>query len=329
MKPNSTFRLIPTIAALLLLVTVAGYLLVKNSANPAPSYNGSPPVTAGIGIMGDSLSDEYRADDARGGIYGPTTLNWVEQLSISRRLNFGPWGTWGEPRRTGYEYNWARSAARAGTMIATGQHTGLARQVAEGKVSIVVLWIGNNDFHPTNGTYEEIYNGTLNDQQLQEKLDQVLDDITTAMDTVLDAGPVQMIVMDIGDKSLDPATRKLYPDDAKLQRVTDAIKEVNAGIKALALDRGVVFVDTNRVGLSVLTRIDLNGYLHVGDQKINFLTRGDDPHHMQLDDFSGHPGTVASGLVANMVFIEPLADNFGIIIPPLTDEEILVNAGIN
>lgn len=329
MKPNKTFRLILMMAAMLVLGAAAGYLLGKNSVDPAPANTGSPAVTVGIGIMGDSLSDEYRADDARGGIYGPNTLNWVEQLSISRGLNFGTWGTWGEPRRSGYEYNWARSGARAGILISTGQHTGLARQVAEGKVSIVVLWIGNNDFHPTNGTYEEIYNGTLDDVQLQEKIDQVLADITTAMDTILDAGPVKMIVMDIGDKSLDPATQKLYPDDAKLQRVTDAIQEVNAGIKALAHDRGVVFVDTNRVGLSILNRIDLNGYLRVGDQKINFLTRGDDPHYMQLDDFSGHPGTVASGLVANMVFIEPLADNFGIIIPPLTDEEILVNAGIN
>jgi hypothetical protein len=34
----------------------------------------------GVGIMGDSNSDEYQADDHRGGEYASTTLGWVEQL---------------------------------------------------------------------------------------------------------------------------------------------------------------------------------------------------------------------------------------------------------
>ena len=90
----------------------------------------TPMPIKGIGIMGDSNSDEYRADDNRGGEYAPTTLNWMEQLVLSRELNFGPWGTWGGPRRTGYEYNWARSGATAHSLITSGQHTGLAQQVA-------------------------------------------------------------------------------------------------------------------------------------------------------------------------------------------------------
>ena len=52
----------------------------------------------GFGIMGDSTSDEYQADDHRGGDYASTTLGWVEQLVKQRDLNFGPWGTWVLPK---------------------------------------------------------------------------------------------------------------------------------------------------------------------------------------------------------------------------------------
>jgi hypothetical protein len=30
----------------------------------------------GFGVLGDSSSDEYQADDNRGGAYAATTLNW-------------------------------------------------------------------------------------------------------------------------------------------------------------------------------------------------------------------------------------------------------------
>ena len=65
----------------------------------------------GIGIMGDLFYDEYQADDQRGGDFHAVTFNLVEILERTRDFNLGPWGTWGEPRRTGYEYNWARSGA--------------------------------------------------------------------------------------------------------------------------------------------------------------------------------------------------------------------------
>ena len=45
----------------------------------------------GIGVLGDSVSDEYRANDDRGGSYRATTLGWTEQLVFRRGLNFGPY----------------------------------------------------------------------------------------------------------------------------------------------------------------------------------------------------------------------------------------------
>src|ERR1043165_9709086 len=110
------------------------------------------PIT-GLGILGDSRADEYRADDNRGGAYAVTTLNWVELLQKYRGVNLGSWGTRAYPRRTGYEFNWGLSGEVTATMVANGQHTGLAAQVQAGLVSHVILDIGANDFSNLNGTY--------------------------------------------------------------------------------------------------------------------------------------------------------------------------------
>src|SRR3954451_4652943 len=90
----------------------------------------------GIGVLGDSYSDEYQS-------YPPdraTASNWVEILAATRGLDFGRFDDQGrgEPRNRGFAYNWARSDATTDTMIAAGQHTGLARQIARGEVRIAV-----------------------------------------------------------------------------------------------------------------------------------------------------------------------------------------------
>src|SRR6188474_2963230 len=82
----------------------------------------------GIGVLGDSYSDEYQ-------FYPPdrsTARNWVEILAATRGLDFGRFGDEGrgEPRNQGFAYNWARSDATTEDLIATGQHAGLAGQIA-------------------------------------------------------------------------------------------------------------------------------------------------------------------------------------------------------
>lgn len=295
-----------------------------------PSAASTQAVTeiGGIGILGDSTSDEYRGDDARGGEYGETTLNWVELLAKTRGLNFGEWGTWEEPRRTGYEYNWARTGATINTMITTGQHTGLAEQVAEGKVSFVVVWIGNNDFHLKNGPYEEIYSGKLSDTDLQKKVDQAVRELTTAMETVLKAGEVKMGVVAITDQGLAPEAKIMFPDSKKRQRVTDAIASINARVREFADAHGVIMLDSNAFGQFLFSRVDMLGNFEFGGEKISVVLKGDEPHHLQLGDNIGHAGTVLSGLVANSLFVDPFNQAFGLNLSPLTEEEILQNAGI-
>src|SRR3954449_7451952 len=57
----------------------------------------------GIGVLGDSYSDEYE-------FYPPdrtTARNWVEILAATRGLDFGRFGdeSRGEPRNRGFAYN--------------------------------------------------------------------------------------------------------------------------------------------------------------------------------------------------------------------------------
>jgi phospholipase/lecithinase/hemolysin len=283
----------------------------------------------GFGILGDSNSDEYQADDHRGSEFAKTTLSWVEQLVAKRELNFGPWGAWDEPRRTGYKYNWARSGATTRDMILSGQPEGLAQQVASGEVSHVFIWIGMNDFNTWNGTYQAIYEGDLNEVELQAKVDGIVADITTAVDTLLQAGEVQIVIATIADRGLTPSDQMTFPDPAKRQRITEAINQVNAGIIALAKARNVEVADVSRMAAEYLSRLDKEGNIGVGGIPINFAGKGNDPHFIQLDDEVGHPGTVASGLIANHLFIDPFNRRYGMDIQPLSDQEILESAGIS
>jgi len=286
-----------------------------------------PPIV-GIGVLGGSNSDEYRGDDNRGGEYADTTLGWVEQLVKSRHLNFGEWGAWGEPRRTGFAYNWARSGATTREMIETGQHTGLAQQIAAGEVSHALLFIGTNDFSVLNGSYTAVYDGTLDDAQLQAKIDQMTADITTAVDTLLAAGNVKLGIVLVADSGRLPEVQAHFSDQAKRQRVTEAIDAVNAHILALAAQRGILVIDIDQIYSELVAGMDRDGNLDFDGEKINLFSRGDEPHSGQLGDQTGHLGTVLSGYLANVLFVEPFNEAYGLNIRLLTNEEILQNAGI-
>jgi hypothetical protein len=277
--------------------------------------------------MGDSDSDEYRAEDNRGGEYSSTTFNWVELLALRRGLNFGCWGTRVEPRRTGFAFNWARSGATAASLLREGQHIGVASQVSAGKVTLVFLHIGSNDF--LRRRYEEIYNDELSDSALERKVADFIDDTMTAVDTVLDAGLVVVVMTEVLDPSLSPVISLEYPSTSGRQRVTDVVEAVNSGLSLMADKRGLVLVSSHEITKTLLERIDKNGMLRVANYAIDILNRGNGPTHLQLDDEAGHAGTVANALLANAWFVNPVNNSFGTAIVPFSDVEIAAFAGLN
>jgi hypothetical protein len=205
----------------------------------------------------------------------------------------------------------------------------VAQQVEDGAVEFVYVHIGANDFHLVNGTYREIYDGTLTDPQVAAKVAKVVSDVTAAVDIVLAESPERIVVTLYGDPGLNPRTLAKYPSAEGRNRVSRAIALVNKGLTQMATTRPqVTLYDLNAFADSVRERIDANGNINVGDQLISMVQAGDEPHHAQLGDRSGHLGTVASGLFANATFIGPFNQAEQLGIPMLTDAEILSHAGL-
>jgi hypothetical protein len=289
---------------LLLIVTVLARLnggRVIYAGNQAPR----------VGAMGDSNTDEYRTDKNIPG------LNWVEQLVISRGFDFGTFSeiSWGEPRRIGYEYNWASDGATATgseSYDLCSQWPGLAEQVAEGKVDIVFLAIGNNDFYRKA---IDIALGSLAGDDLKAYINSISSRIEYALDVVSAAGDVQLVLGNVIDVGVGQQASA-----SQLARLTDAVVRLNKKIQFIANERVIPVID-----IFGLNNLSLQDSLEIGGVPINLKGNNDDPHYLYLSD--GHWGTVAQGLFANM-FVEAINRAYGFSIEPLSDQEILANAGI-
>lgn len=286
-----------------------------------PSFN--------LAVMSDSSSDEYRANDNRAGgtQWATTTLAWTELLEKYRNINLGPWGNRAEPRRSGYEYNWARTGAEAQDVVTTGQHTGIAQQTQSGLIDLVYFQIGNNDFaYYRDGA--DIYSGAIAGQALQNKINDYLDDVETALDTVLSAnGEVKVILGTVADPGNVPYWQSQFPDPAKRQRLVDALVTTNNGIKAMAASRPrVILFDQEIFATELLSRVDQNGSLIVGNEAITLITNGNEPHHALLAD-NIHAGTVMEGIFANKV-IELANTALSTQVATFSDNDLLINAGI-
>ncbi|MBZ0279261.1 MAG: cadherin-like domain-containing protein [Anaerolineae bacterium] len=282
-----------------------------------------------LGILGDSGQDEYQGTDNRGGDFHAVTFNWVEQLILAGRVDMGVWGDYAEPRRTGYAANWARSGATADDMIAAGQHTGLAEQIAVGEIDVVVIAVGSNDFAPyrANG-YGPIYGGTVSGEALDEKINGLVEDVATAIDTLQAAGDVPIIVATVpnwGDTPLVLGNPD-FADPERRQLVTDAVQTTNVRLSETAAGRGVEMVDLDSLYASLIGRID-GGKLVVGHEPINLFGVGDAPHNGVLGD-GIHGGTVLEGLLANW-YLEAINAATGAGLELLSDDTILAFAGLS
>jgi hypothetical protein len=122
-----------------------------------------------IGVIGDSLSDEYQ-----GAVSALPGLTWTEQLHAVRHVSFGGFkddpSVRGEPRNDGHSRNWARfgqaalspqwsdltedprvpASQRMDPRLQTigsfdAQIDGLVRQINRDKVDVALVWVGHND----------------------------------------------------------------------------------------------------------------------------------------------------------------------------------------
>ncbi|MDR3632725.1 MAG: GDSL-type esterase/lipase family protein [Isosphaeraceae bacterium] len=270
----------------------------------------------GIGVMGDSFSDEYQ-------FYPPDRTagrNWVEILAATRHLNFGRFSASArpEPRNQGYEFNWARSNATTGELLAQGQHTGLAAQVAAGHVSIVVAFIGGNDFIGALRSPDPC--GTVASREEQAR-----ENVTRALTTILRASPhVRLLVGTVPELRDMPEFREAVAT-GKISResmdaVADAIRRYNAYLRAFAArEKRVAIIDlylVTRLGRSLSGR-----YVNAGGRALDRFHSGNDDEHFFLAD-GRHVGTIGQGMLAKLI-VDTFNDRFRTGIPPLTIHEIV------
>jgi phospholipase/lecithinase/hemolysin len=279
----------------------------------APPAQAGVPV--GVGVLGDSYSDEYR-------FYPPdrsTARNWVEILAETRGLDFGRFSdeSRGEPRNQGFAYNWARSDATTEDLIATGQHRGLAEQIARGEVGLAFVFIGGNDFINAMKAADP-------EAAVAATLPRALANHRRAVEALLAAGPeVRLVLATLPDvrylpEFAGPIAEGLLPRRAA-DACTAAMGRYNAQIRAMAAsDPRIALADLDfatRAANLVSTR-----YALAGGRWLDRLSPANDLDHFFLADVR-HPGTLGQGLVAQ-VFIHVLNAEFGAGIEPLGDAEI-------
>jgi hypothetical protein len=281
-----------------------------------------------LAAIGDSLSDEYEEQN-----YGAYARNWVELLVDQRGVDFGPAaaGTWGEPRRTGYQDDWARYGADTTDAIANGQVAGVLDGAANRGVTHAVVFIGANNFGPgidNTNTYNAIYNATWTAQQIADHIASSLDDIETIVAPLAAAG-IRTVVANGFDFGATPTVKFLFPDPVKRDRVSAAITTFAEGIEEIARRHRLVLVDTLAAGRTVFgTNGAPRSTLLVGNVSIQLGQFGFSSGSTVAFVGDGvHPHTVIQGLVANLV-ITALDHHAGTCIGRFSEAELLAHNGL-
>lgn len=281
---------------------------------PTPTP-GPTPLDLRIAIVGDSTQDEYQApENAR------PAWNWVEVLAHTRGLQLGNWGAWGGSRRTGYEFDWARSGATSGDALAA-QVPGVVAQLRNGEVTHVLMQIGINDFN-TNNLSLQIYAGVSIGRG---PLDDIADNIISAARQINAVAPGRLIVASTQDYlylDLVPEPgRSAMPDLAGQKRVAEAFAYVNERARVALQADGIAWWDFNAALKAEIDSRRQGDFILIDGLTVDIRRRGGGPTNGFVDDAYMHPGTAISGLFAK-VHIDRMNAQWTLGLAPLTDAEI-------
>ncbi len=294
---------------------------------------------AGIGVMGDSFSNPARYPSW----YNPVQQlanpwNWVQQLAIPLATSGLSFGDTTDNAHYSYVVPTFDTNDTNAYDAAQFQAPALLNLIQSGDATIDagVLEVGSHDLgpiaptpaynddsgNPISNTYLSIYNGQLSGTNLSNYIDRTIGYILSAATQLQSAG-ANMVVADIPDFGNAPGilANPGVSDPAKRQLVTDAVNAANARLQTQTDLAGIPLIDFK--GLADLS-IGTNPLIVGG------VTVVESPAYGPTPDFfmdQQHPGAIASGLFANMV-VEALDGSYGYNIDPLTDQQILQNAGL-
>lgn len=298
------------------------------------SAAGSQPI-ARLGAIGDSLSDEY---------FEATysyARNWTVLLVEERGVAMGPLpspdaasgqpegGTWGEPRRAGYEDNWARSGATSDDVLSQGQHTGLAEGVASRGVTHAVVFVGALDCTPTTASWNPLYLGTWTRTDIDAWIAGRILNLRTILDSLLPTG-VHVVLASPPDVTASPLLDQFFPSVAGQERVAAAMQDLGAAIRSLADEKRLVFADGWGLMRALFgSNATPRATLLVGDVAIDMAGRDDTsgtiPTAAFVDD-GVHPNTVLQGVSADLLLTA--LRHYGATQTLFSESEILAHAGL-
>ena len=287
----------------------------------------------GIGVLGDSYGDEYQ-------FYAPdrsTAHNWVEQLAQDSNVSFGSFSAADPagPHNAGFDFDWAVSGATSSDMLANRQVAGVAQQAASGRVDLVSIFIGGNDFRDvftvlgTQGPDAAV-------AALQAAVPTIATNIAIATGTVLSppvvgANPdVRVMLTTIPKLSYLPEVRKLV---LAVPQIAQFVAGVDQAIGILNQQLYNIAATSDRIAVA-----DYSGFIDslfaakkfkVGNVELNRTALSNptnDPTCLVLAD-GLHPGTIGQGLLANLL-VDTANDAFGMHLQELSSHDILVNAGL-
>lgn len=292
------------------------------TATPTVTLTFLPTITkeatalVGLAIIGDSGQDEYAAPENN-----RPAINWVEHLALSG-LPVGQWGYWGGSRRTGYEYNWARSGATSAQALAD-QYPGVLAQLQAGTVSHVLIQVGDNDLHA--GLATSIYAGQPVNYGA---LDYIASNIAAAANGLGAVAPGRVVVAApqdfIGLDLIPDPEHALLTDPAGLQRVVDAMAWLNARTHSY-LSANVIWFDWNAAMSARLAQVRTGDVLTLAGQNVMIRVRGSGPLNGYVDDSYMHAETALSGIFAQ-IYLDAMRSYWGLNLPVLTDTEIMARA---
>lgn len=287
------------------------------TATLQPTASSTPSgALVGLAIIGDSTQDEYAAPENN-----RPAINWVEHLALSG-LPLGAWGVYGEPRRTGYAYNWARSGATSAQALAD-QAPGVLAQLQAGAVSHVLIQVGINDLGDPQ--FQAIYaGGPVN----YGGLDYIASNIAQTANMLSAVAPGRVIVAAtqdyIGLDLLPDPQNAALSDPAGRQRMIDALAWLNARTRSY-LSAGVVWFDWNAAMSARLAQVRTGDTLTLAGQSVNIRARCSTAACGFVSDSYMHPETAISGLYAQ-VYLDEMRSVWGLALPALTDSDIMARA---
>jgi hypothetical protein len=270
----------------------------------------------GVGVIGDSLSDEYR-------FHAPhriTARNWVEILAATRGLSFGEpeidSGRAIQERR--FSYNWSRSGATTTSLIDQGQLKGLMAQVAGGSaINLAAVTVGTNDF-------AAVLVRSRSAAAMDRAVERASSNVETILDSLLSIDPsLKIAVFNAVDLRRSPLLRRAYELGLISSRLAEAygraVADFNGRLRGLIAprERRVVGVDINQLLFEI---VEATSY-SIGGHEIERGEASDDGRHLFLGD-GFHPGTIGQCLIANQ-FLDAINDRFGADVELLSEEEMI------